>query len=87
MAWAGGGQPVSRLGMAVSKKVGNSPQRGRVKRVLREWFRHHRHDLVAPLDLVLIARPGAPDLGLADVKEELGVFVAWVNRRQPQKEG
>lgn len=72
--------------MAVSKKVGNSPQRSRVKRVLREWFRHHRHDLAAPADLVFIARPGAPELSLGDVEQELGAFVAWWNRRQ-SKEG
>jgi ribonuclease P protein component len=87
VAWATGTQPDSRLGMAVSKKVGNSPKRSRVKRVLREWFRHHRHDLLAPLDLVLIARPGAPELGLVDVESELGVFVAWFNRRQDREEG
>ena len=73
--------------MAVSKKVGNSPKRSRVKRVLREWFRHHHHDLAAPADLVLIARAGAPELSLSDVEQELGVFVAWLNRRRSKGEG
>ncbi len=87
VAWADGTQPESRLGMAVSKKVGNSPKRSRVKRVLREWFRHHRHELSVPADLVLIARPGAPDLGLGDVEQELGAFVVWFNRRHTAREG
>ncbi len=73
--------------MAVSKKVGNSPQRSRVKRVLREWFRQHHVELIRSADLVLIARPGAPELSLHDVDSELGPFVAWFNRRQSKEEG
>ncbi len=73
--------------MAVSKKVGNSPKRSRVKRVLREWFRHHHHDLAEPTDLVLIARAGAPELSLSDVESELGAFIAWYNRRRSKGDG
>lgn len=29
----------SRIGLSVSKKVGNSPRRNRIKRILREYFR------------------------------------------------
>lgn len=47
----------ARLGLVVSKKVGNSVVRNRVKRVLRETFRH----LSAPAicDIVVIARANA----------------------------
>lgn len=31
----------ARLGLAVSRRVGNSPTRNRVKRWIREWFRTH----------------------------------------------
>ncbi len=48
-----------RLGLAVSRKVDpNAVGRNRIKRVLRDAFRHVRAEL-APGDYVLVARPGA----------------------------
>lgn len=65
----------------VSKKVGRAPQRNRVKRLVREWFRVSRHRLDDPWDLVVIARQGAPDLGLADVEEQFDALIRYLNRR------
>lgn len=50
-----------RLGLIVSKKVGNSVERNRVKRALREGFRHLQDDAALrgaadTLDIVVIAR-------------------------------
>lgn len=51
------GEP--RLGLAVSRKVDpHAVGRNRIKRVLRDAFRHLRADL-PPGDYVLVARPGA----------------------------
>jgi ribonuclease P protein component len=47
----------SRLGVITSAKIGNAVARSRARRLLRETFRVHQHDLVQPLDLVLVARP------------------------------
>jgi len=69
------------VGFTVSKKVGNSPVRSRVKRVLREWYRLRRHELLKPWDLVVIARNGAGVLKLADVEAELSEMIGWLNRR------
>ena len=56
-----------RLGITVTKKVSSSAvRRNRVKRLVREVFRNHRA-LFPQADVVVIAKPGAPDLGLADV--------------------
>jgi ribonuclease P protein component len=61
-----------RLGLVVTKKVGSAVERNRVKRVCRECFRLWP-DFVPPgIDLVVIARQGAPLLGLAQVREEWG---------------
>lgn len=48
-----------RLGLAIAKK--NVPQavdRNRLKRAIRESFRHHRH-LLPPADIVVMVRPGS----------------------------
>ena len=63
--------PHVRLGITTSRKVGHSPARNRIRRLVREFFRRHRARLEAPLDLVVIARPGAHTLSYTDVVDEL----------------
>ena len=58
-----------RLGVTVSARVGNSVQRNRIKRLLREVFRHRRADL-APCDLVVIAKTGAGELTYGQAARE-----------------
>jgi ribonuclease P protein component len=53
-----GDMRVPRLGLSVSKKVGDAVTRNRVKRVLREEFAHRVQDIPGRLDVVVIARPG-----------------------------
>lgn len=60
----------SRLGIVVTKKVGNSVARSRVKRVCRECFRTWPDLVPDGIDLVVIAKGGAPELGLAAVRGE-----------------
>lgn len=62
-----------RLGITVSRKVGVAVVRNRVKRLLREAFRLHQHELPSGLDLVAIARSEAatPPDSLAQVEGEL----------------
>jgi len=56
--WAGNSLAQPRLGLAVSRRVGNAVVRNRVKRWLREAFRHERASL-GGVDVVVIARPSA----------------------------
>lgn len=59
----------SRLGVTVSTRVGDAVERNRVKRLLREVFRRTR--IAPPLDLVVIAKPGAKTLTYAQAANEL----------------
>ncbi|MBF0402228.1 MAG: ribonuclease P protein component [Magnetococcales bacterium] len=51
--------PNTRLGLTVSRKVGNSVTRSRIKRLMREFYRLGRPNWVVGRDWVLIARPQA----------------------------
>ena len=59
-----------RIGITVSSKVGNAVERNRVKRWVREAFRRVQGDLPA-VDLVVIARAGAPAMGIAGARRAL----------------
>jgi ribonuclease P protein component len=58
-------EPYSRLGMAVSKRIGNAVVRNRIKRYLREMFRRHKAFLLSSCDFVCVARREAVGVPLA----------------------
>ena len=49
----------NRLGISVSKKVGNSVVRHRLKRLIKESYRLHENMFNSGLNIVVIARVGA----------------------------
>jgi len=61
----------SRLGVVVSKKVGNAVVRSRAKRLLRESYRQHQHEFTQPLDLVLVARASITEKDFSGVERDL----------------
>lgn len=60
----------SRVGITVTKKIGTAVRRNRVKRLVREAFRLDPALLPDGIDMVVIAKDGAPTLALADVQSE-----------------
>ena len=64
-----------RLGVTVSKRVGNSVVRNRVKRCIREWFRHARKGLPAGSDIVVIARRKARELSGSEISVALDALI------------
>ena len=57
-----------RLGITVSRKVGNAVVRNRVKRCVREWFRRSRAALEPGIDLVVIGRVAAAGLSCREIE-------------------
>jgi ribonuclease P protein component len=63
--------PTGRLGLTVTKKVGNAVVRNRIKRLLREWMRQHGW-VPAGWDVVLVAKDSAArQLHLDDFASDL----------------
>ncbi len=65
------GLEINRLGISVSKKVGNSVVRHRVKRLIKESYRLHENIFNSSLDIVVVARNSASNLGYAEVESAL----------------
>ena len=57
----------NRIGISVSKKVGNSVVRHRVKRLILESYRLHEDMFNSSLDMVIIARSTAKDKSYKEI--------------------
>ena len=61
----------NRLGISVSKKVGNSIVRHRVKRLIKESYRLHENMFNSGLDIVVIARKESNACDYASIESAL----------------
>lgn len=61
----------NRLGISVSKKVGNSVIRHHLTRLVRESYRLHEDMFNSGLDIVVIARQSAKDISYHEVESAL----------------
>ena len=61
----------NRIGISVSKKVGNSVIRHRITRLIRESYRLNEHLFVRGLDIVVVARPGAKGRSFFEIESAL----------------
>jgi ribonuclease P protein component len=61
----------TRLGITVTRKVGNAVERNHIKRLVREVFRRNHRRLAPGLDLVWVAKRTAKDLSLEQVQGDL----------------
>jgi ribonuclease P protein component len=78
--------PHLRLGLSVSRKVGQATQRNRLRRLYREAFRLTRHEMPVGLDLVLIPR-NAKEPALEDLKQSLPRLVGQLARKLSRERG
>ena len=61
----------NRLGISVSKKVGNSVIRHHLSRLVREAYRLHEDMFNSGLDIVVVARSTAKDISYHEVESAL----------------
>lgn len=61
----------NRIGISVSKKVGNSIVRHHVTRLIRESYRLHENIFNSGLDVVIVARVNAADANYYDIESAL----------------
>ncbi len=61
----------NRLGISVSKKVGNSVVRHRVKRLIKESYRLQENMFNSGLDIVIVARGSASSVSYKEIDSAL----------------
>ena len=59
-----------RLGISVSKKIGNAVIRNKIKRAIRENFKVHKQDIIAK-DIIVIARHPAKNMTTLEIQSSL----------------
>lgn len=74
-----------RLGLVIAKKnIRLAVERNRIKRLIRDSFRLHQHQLPA-VDIVLLARKGLGDKNNADIHKELAKTWQTLIKKQAEK--
>jgi ribonuclease P protein component len=64
-------QGTKRLGITVTKKIGNAVKRNRIKRLIREFFRLNKALFPAGQDVVVMAKKNMPTLTYQETCREL----------------
>ncbi len=61
----------NRIGISVSKKVGNSVVRHRITRLIRESYRLSEDSLISGLDIIIVARVSAKGKKYSEIESAL----------------
>ncbi|WP_449622064.1 ribonuclease P protein component [Robertmurraya sp. Marseille-Q9965] len=65
------GQTHFRIGLSVSKKLGNAVMRNQIKRYIRQAFLELEDDLQNEFDYIIIARKPVADMDFFEIKSSL----------------
>ena len=77
-------QNINMLGIAVSKKAGNSVKRNKIKRLIRENYRLIEDDLIVGHSIIIIWKKTSEfqDLNFYSIKEEMENIIEKANLRR-----
>jgi ribonuclease P protein component len=64
-------QETFRIGLSVSKKLGNAVTRNQIKRYIRQAFLELKDEVAPGSDYVIIARKPAAEMGMQEIKKSL----------------
>ena len=71
----------TRLGVTVTKKVGNAVTRNRIKRFSREYFRVNRHSAKGYWDINIIAKKSCADITFSQASSCLENIFERISKR------
>lgn len=77
----------TRIGLTVSRRVGNAVVRNRVKRWLRQGLRHQYPSIEGCWDVVVIAHPSAAEAGQEVLSEQLASALSLMTRPPRRSSG
>ena len=78
IVWNEGQCPLPRIGITVSRKVGNAVVRNRYKRLVREYYRRRKN--LPPADYNFIVKKGVQAPSFVELCEELDKALAPLTR-------
>jgi ribonuclease P protein component len=82
-----GRDTTTRVGISVSKKVGNSVVRHRIKRLYKESFRQNYEKIRPGYDLVVVARRKAVSLNFSRCQEDFLTMLARAGLTSSAEQG
>jgi ribonuclease P protein component len=77
----------NRLGISVSRKIGKSTRRNRIRRRIRESYRHNEDRIRSGIDIVFNARPADPEPAYAAIEREMLYLVRKLGADVRENEG
>lgn len=78
----GGRFEKQRIGITVSKKIGNAIQRNKIKRLIREHFRMNRDKIAEFMDIHVIAKKKAAEIPADMIFESLDSMFKKIPRSE-----